>query len=120
MRHLRNKTSLNALSWLAILLSAIASADVVEDLVFEPFEVEAAESSLPQQDLEDPAENATVRSVGSAVPNVKAASHAAGFAGSAGALMALPSSFVISHPVVANSGHTIPGSSAGFLRPLRI
>ena len=63
MRQLRNKNSLFALSWLAILLAATASADVVEDLVFEPFEANAAESPLPQPDLEDPAENATVRSV---------------------------------------------------------
>ncbi|OLD74752.1 MAG: hypothetical protein AUG95_01495 [Nitrospirae bacterium 13_1_20CM_4_62_6] len=45
MRQLRNKNSLFALSWLAILLAATASADVVEDLVFEPFEANAAESS---------------------------------------------------------------------------
>ena len=73
MRQLRNKNSLFALSWLAILLAATASADVVEDLVFEPFEANAAESPLPQPDLEDPAENATVRSVSGHVPDVKTA-----------------------------------------------
>ncbi|MGH7168311.1 MAG: hypothetical protein ACREII_07220 [Nitrospiraceae bacterium] len=120
MRPLRNKNILFALSWLAILLAATASADVVEDLVFEPFEAEAAESSLPQQDLEDPAENATVRSVGGSVPDVKTTGHGVGFAGSAGGLMPFPSRFVFSQLIVANSDHTVSPSLAGFLPPLRI
>src|SRR5213594_3634747 len=91
MRQLRNKNSLFALSWLAILLAATASADVVEDLVFEPFEANAAESPLPQPDLEDPAENATVPSVSGHVPDVKTAGPGVGLAGSAGGLAPLPS-----------------------------
>ena len=120
MRHLRNKNPLFALSWLAILLAATASADVVEDLVFEPFEAEAAESSLPQQDLEDPAENATVRSVGGSVPNLKMIGHAAVFAESADGLMPFPARFVFAQLIAANSDHATPASSASFLTPLRI
>ena len=120
MRHLRNKNVLFALSWLAIFLAATASADVVEDLVFEPFEAETADSSLPQQDLEDPAENATVRSVSGHVPDVKTAGHGVGFAGSTGGLGALPSVLLFSELLVGASGHTVPPSLAGFLPPLRI
>jgi len=120
MRHLRSENSLFALSWLAILLAATASADVVEDLVFEPFEANAAESPLPQQDLEDPAENVTVRSVGGHVPDVKTAGPGVGLAGSAGGLAALPSALLFSQLVVGTSHHTVPPSSAGFLPPLRI
>lgn len=120
MRHLRSKNSLFALSWLAILLAATASADVVEDLVFEPFETNAAESPLPQQDLEDPAENATVRSVGGHVPGVKTAAYGVGFAGSAGWLAALPSALLFSQLVVGTSDHSVSPSLAGFLPPLRI
>ena len=120
MRHLRNKNLLLALSWLAIFLAATTSADVVEDLVFEPFEAEAAESSLPQQDLEDPAENATVRSVGASVPNLKMIVYAPVFAGLADGLMPFPSRFVFVQFIAANSNHTPPASSARFLTPLRI
>jgi hypothetical protein len=120
MRHLRSENSLFALSWLAILLAATASADVVEDLVFEPFEANAAESPLPQQDLEDPAENATVRSVGGHVPDVKTAGPGVGLAGSAGGLVALPSALLFSQSVVGTSDHAVPPSLAGFLPPLRI
>lgn len=120
MRRLRNKNILFALSWLAILLAATASADVVEDLVFEEFEAKAADSSLPQQDLEDPAENATVRSVSRAMPDVKTAGDGVGYAGSAGGLQALSSGLIFSQSVVANSHHTILLSSAGFLSSLRI
>jgi len=117
MRQLRNKNSLFALSWLAILLAATASADVVEDLVFEPFEANAAESPLP---LEDPAENATVRSVSGHVPDVKTAGPGVGLAGSAGGLAALPSVPRFSQLVVGTSDHSVPPSLAGFLPPLRI
>lgn len=120
MQHLRSKNILFALSWLAILLAATASADVVEDLVFEPFEANAAESPLPQPDLEDPAENVTVRSVGEHVPDVRTAGFGVGFAGSAGGLVALPSALLFSQLVVGTSDHTVPPSLAGFLPPLRI
>ena len=120
MRQLRNKNSLFALSWLAILLAATASADVVEDLVFEPLEANAAESPLPQPDLEDPAENATVRSVSGHVPDVKTAGPGVGLAGSAGGLAALPSVPRFSQLVVGTSDHSVPPSLAGFLPPLRI
>ena len=120
MRHLRSKNILFALSWLAILLAATASADVVEDLVFEPFEASAAESPLPQPDLEDPAENATVRSVGGHGPDVKTAWSGVGLAGSAGGLVTLPSVLPFSQLVAGTSDLAVPHSLAGFLPPLRI
>lgn len=120
MRLLHKGSLLRVLSWLAILLAATASADVVEDLVFEPFGAEAAESSLPQQELEDPAENATMPSVGGHVPSVKTAGHGFGFTGSADGLVALPSVLLFSQLVVATSYRTLPSSSARLLPPLRI
>jgi hypothetical protein len=43
-------------TWLALALAGIASADVVEDLVFEPMEAETADGAeLP--DIENPVEN---------------------------------------------------------------
>ncbi len=120
MRYLHRGSLLPVLSWLAILLAATASADVVEDLVFEPFEAAAAESSLPHQNLENPAENATLPSIGDHVPDVKTASHGIGFAGSAGGLVALPSVLIVSQLVVAPSHRTLRPISAGVLPPLRI
>lgn len=120
MRHLHKGSLLRVISWLAILLAATASADVVEDLVFEPFETEAAESSPLQQNLEDPAENMTVPSVGGHVPDLKTAGHGCGFAGSAGGLVALPSILLFSQLVVAPSDCTLPPLSARLVLPLRI
>ncbi len=119
MSHLRKRSLLRTLSWLAILLAATASADVVEDLVFEPLEAETAESSLPQQDVEDPAENMTVPSVGGHVPGAKTAGHGFGIVGSDG-LEALPSVLLFSQFVVAPSNRTLPSLSVRFLPPLRI
>lgn len=43
-------------AWLALALVGVASADVVEDMVFEPMEAEAGEGAeLP--DIENPVEN---------------------------------------------------------------
>ncbi len=120
MRHLYKGSLLRVLSWLAILLAATASADVVEDLVFEPFEAEAAGSSLPQHDLEDPAENATVPSVGGHVPDVKMTGHGFGLAGSAGGLVALSSVLLFSLLVIDPSDRTLRPLSAHLLAPLRI
>ena len=120
MRRLRNKNTLIALSWLAILLAATASADVVEDLVFEPFEAEAAESSLPQQDLEDPAENATLRSLGGSVPDVKTSGPVVSVVGSAGGLEALSSMRLPFERLVRTCDYTPLSSSTGLLPPLRI
>lgn len=120
MRHLHKGSLLPILSWLAIFLAATASADVVEDLVFEPFEAEAAESSPPRQDIENPAENATVPSVGGHVPDVKTAGHGFGFAGSADGIVALSSVFLVSRLVVATFNRTLPPLSARLLPPLRI
>jgi len=119
MRHLHKGSLLRTLSWLAILLAATASADVVEDLVFEPLEAETAESSLPQQNVEDPAENMTVPSVGGHVPDAKTAGHGFGFVGFGG-LEALPSALLFSQLVVAPSNRTLPPLSVRFLPPLRI
>jgi len=119
MRHLHKGSLLRTLSWLTILLAATASADVVEDLVFEASEAETAESSLPQQDIEDPGENMTVPSVGGHVPDAKTAGHGSGIVGSVG-LEALPSVFLFPQFVVAPSNRTLPPLSGRFLPPLRI
>jgi len=120
MKHFHKRSPLALLSWLAILLVAMASADVVEDLVFEPLEAQAAGSSVPQQDLENPAENVTLPSIGGHVPDVKVASNTVGFAGSLGGSVALLSVLIVSQWLVFPSNRALTLSPARVLPPLRI
>ncbi|MEW6245174.1 MAG: hypothetical protein AB1555_00505 [Nitrospirota bacterium] len=111
---------LRALSWLALLLAVTASADVVEDLVFEFPEAEAAELPFPPDDLKGPAENTTVPSVGSEASHVKTAGMSQRLVDADDDLTGLSSFKMSSCSVAPVDGRFKPRSAAPCLPPLRM
>ncbi len=120
MRRFHRSRFLRALSWLALLLAATASADVVEDLVFEFLEAEAAELPFPPDDLKGPVENTTVPSVGSEAPRAKTAGMSQRLVDADNDLTGLFSFNLSSHSVVPVDGRVTPRSSVPCLPPLRV
>lgn len=111
---------LRALSWLALLLAATASADVVEDLVCECPEAETAGLPFSPDDHEDPAENTTVPSVASEVTQAKAAGMNQRFVDADHGVTGLASFSVSSQSFVPVDGRFKLRTSAPCLLPLRM
>ncbi len=120
MRRFHRNSFLRALSWLALLLAATASADVVEDLVFEVPEAETAELPFPPDDLQDPAENTTVPSVGSESPYAKTAGTSQQWVDAEDDLTGLSAFNMFSHSVAQVGGCFKSRFSAFCLPPLRL